>query len=151
MLSLSYQNILENSLHRYSGASFSILLLCFRAVLVQWKFTKKLQNRAAMAIKNSSLDASSRPLVQEHGWKTVAELIYCETKTMVYKSLHELAPEYLCNLFTRNSQCASHGLRFTEIDLRLSKKNKFDGQKLFFLEEKSCGITSQRSLSTHHH
>ena len=78
----------------------------------------------------SSFDAPSRPLIQELGWKTIEDLINCETKTMVYKSLHQLAPEYLCSLFTRNSQCASHSLRNTETDARLPK-NTANGQKCF--------------------
>ena len=42
---------------------------------------------------------------------------------MVYKSLHELAPQYMCNLFTRVSQLASRCLRNTLTDLRLRKKS----------------------------
>ena len=33
------------------------------------------------------------------GWKTVDELITGESKIMVFKSLNELAPQYLCDLF----------------------------------------------------
>ena len=92
---------------------------------------QKLQNRAARVITNSSFDAPSRPLVQELGWKTFEELINFDTKTMVYKSLHQLAQEYLCSLFTHNSQCASHSLHNTETDMRLPKKNTANGQKCF--------------------
>ena len=92
---------------------------------------KKLQNRAARVITNSSFYAPSRPLIQELGWKTIEELINFETKTMVFMSLHKLAPEYLCSLFTRNSQCASHSLCNTETDVRLPKKNTANGQKCF--------------------
>ena len=97
------------------------------------KITKlqKLQNLAARVIKNSSFDAPSRPLIQELGWKTIEEIINCETKTMVYKSLHELAPEYLCSLFTRNSQCPSHSFHNTKSDPRLPRKNTKNGQKIF--------------------
>ena len=111
---------------------------------------QKLQNRAARVITNSSFDAPSRPLIQELGWKTIEELINFETKTMVYKSLHQLAPEYLCSLFTRNAQCASHSLRNTEIDLRLPKKNTANGQNVFLIERQNCGIASQLSLNRHH-
>ena len=50
---------------------------------------------------------------------------------MVFKSLNELAPQYLCNLFTKNSACSSHNLRNTETDLRLPKKKSANGQKCF--------------------
>ena len=64
---------------------------------------QKLQNRAARIITNSSFDTPSRPLIDQLGWKTIEQLIACESKTVVFKSLHELA--YLCDLFTRNSKC----------------------------------------------
>ena len=50
---------------------------------------------------------------------------------MVFKSLNELAPRYLCNLFTKNSQCSSRNLRNTETNLRLPKKKSANGQKCF--------------------
>ena len=92
---------------------------------------QKLQNRAARIITNSSFDTSSRPLIYRLGWKTIEELVTSESKTMVFKSLHELAPQYLCDLFTRNSQCSSYILRNTETDLRLPKKKSSNGQKCF--------------------
>ena len=52
----------------------------------------------------------------ELGWRTIEELIDNESKTMVFKSLNDLAPQYLCNLFSRNSACASRNLRNTETD-----------------------------------
>ena len=54
-----------------------------------------------------------------------------ESKTMVFKSLNDLAPQYLCNLFTRNSACSFHNIRSTETGLRLPKKNSANGQKCF--------------------
>ena len=92
---------------------------------------QKLQNRAARIITNSSFDTPSRPLIAELGWKTIEELIGNEIKTMVFKSLNDLAPQYLCNLFTKNSACSSRSLRNTETDLRLLKKSSANGQKCF--------------------
>ena len=92
---------------------------------------QKLQNRAARIITNSSFDASSRPLIAKLGWQTIEELISNESKTMVFKSLNDLAPQYLCNLFTKNSACSSRNLRNTETDLRLPKKRSANGQKCF--------------------
>ena len=54
-----------------------------------------------------------------------------ETNIMVYKSLHVLAPQYMCNLFTRASQLTSRCLRNTLTDLRLTKKSSKTGQKCF--------------------
>ena len=92
---------------------------------------QKLQNRAARIITNSSFDTPSRPLIAELGWQTIEELIDNESKIMVFKSLNDLAPQYLCNLFTKKSACSSHNLRNTESDLRLPKKMSATGQKCF--------------------
>ena len=54
--------------------------------------------------------------------KTINELIDIESKTMVFKTLKELAPPYLCSLFRKNSQSTSYRLRNTYTDLRLPKK-----------------------------
>ena len=93
---------------------------------------QKLQNRAAGIIRNSSFDTPSRPLITELGLKTVDDLIDNETKTMVFKSLSDLAPQYLCNLFTKNSACSSRSLRNTETDLRLPKKRSANGRRTLF-------------------
>ena len=92
---------------------------------------QKLQNRAARIITNSSLGTPSRPLIAELGRKTIEEFIGNETRTMVFKSLNDLAPQYLCNLFTKNSACSSRSLWDTETDLRLPKKSSTNGQKCF--------------------
>ena len=92
---------------------------------------QKLQNRAARMITNSSFDAPSRPLIKRLGWKTVEVLASGESKTMVFKSLNELAPQYLCDLFTQNSSCSSYSLRDTVTDLRLPMKRSANGQRCF--------------------
>ena len=92
---------------------------------------QKLQKRAARIITNSIFDAQSRPLIEELGWQTVEQLISSESKTMVFKSLNELAPQYLCDLFTRNLHCSSYSLRNTGTDLRLPMKRSNNGQKCF--------------------
>ena len=110
---------------------------------------QKLQNRAARIITNSNFGTPSRPLIAELGWKTIEELIGNETKTMVFKSLNDLAPQYLCNLFTKNSACSSRSLRNTEADLRLLKKSSANGKKFFLSGELNYGIAFLLSLSRH--
>ena len=92
---------------------------------------QKLQNRAARIITNSNFDAPSRPLIGSLGWKTIRELIDQDSRSMVYKSINGLAPQYMRNLFTRNSACNSRSLRNTATDLRLPKKTSANGQKCF--------------------
>ena len=92
----------------------------------------KLQNRAARIITNSSLDAPGRPIVEGLGWKTVDELVTGESKTIVFKSLNELAPQYLCGTSSpRNALCSSYSPRNTGTDLRLPKKRSANGQRCF--------------------
>ena len=92
---------------------------------------QKLQNRAARIVTNSSFDSPSRPLIVSLGWKTIRELVDEESRSMVYKSLNGLAPQYMRNLFTRNSSCNSRSLRNTATDLRLPMKTSANGQKCF--------------------
>ena len=65
---------------------------------------QKLQNRAAQIVAGSSFDTPCQPLIKELGWKTIDQLITSETNIIVCKSIHGLAPQYMCNLFTRASQ-----------------------------------------------
>ena len=110
---------------------------------------QKLQNRAARIVTNSSYDAPSRPLIESLGWMTIREHIDQDSRSMVYKSINGLAPQYMSNLFIRNSTCNSRSLRNTATDLRLPKKTSVDGQKCFCIEVQNCGIASQLRLSRH--
>ena len=92
---------------------------------------QKLQNRAARIVTNSSFGAPSRPLIESLGWKTVRELVDQDSRLMVYKSINGLAPQYMSDLFTRNSACSSRNLRNTKTDLRLPRKTSANGQKCF--------------------
>ena len=63
---------------------------------------QKLQTHAARIVTGSSSDAPGRPLIKELGWKNIDELIAIESNIMVFKSLHELTPQYMCNLSSQN-------------------------------------------------
>ena len=91
---------------------------------------RKLQNRAARIVTNSSFDTPSRPLIERLGWRTIEQLISIESKTVVFKSLNELAPQYLRSLFKRNTQCSTRCLRNTETDPRVPKKTSANGSKI---------------------
>ena len=92
---------------------------------------QKLQNRAPRILTNSSFDTPSRLLIDRLGWKTIDQLIAEESKTMVYKSMHEMAPQYLCDLLTKNSMSSSYVLRNTATDLKLPRKISRNGQRCF--------------------
>ena len=85
---------------------------------------QKVQNRAERIIMNSAYDASATPLIQSLGWPTISNLIQKETATLMYKSLNELAPKYMRNLFTMCSD--SNGRYFVQLIPQTSA-----GQKSF--------------------
>ena len=130
---------LSNCCYRAQAIRFCIVEPLFRYCCSVWGCAgstelnklQKLQNVAARIITNSSFDTPSRPLIDQLGWKTIEQLIASEFKTMVFKSLYELAPQYLCDLFTRNSKCSSYVLRNSETHLRLPMKKSSNGQRFF--------------------
>ena len=92
---------------------------------------QKLQKRSARIVTNSSYDTNCRPLIERLGWKTIQELTQNESETMVFKSLNGLAPPYLRNHFTKNSECCPHSLHNTTKELRLRMYKTANGQNYF--------------------
>ena len=88
-------------------------------------------SRAARILTSSRHDADARPLLNTLGLKTIQELIDTEINPMVFKALNGLAPEYLSNLFIRDSESHLLDLRNTSTDLQLPKKTATNGQKCF--------------------
>ena len=67
---------------------------------------QKLQNRAARVLTFSDYDEDAGYLFELLGWKNLARQHEIEKATMVSKSLHGLAPEYLCSRFAiRETAC----------------------------------------------
>ena len=62
---------------------------------------------------------------------TIADLTSFESKQLVFKSLNNQAPQYICKLFKRNSECSSRYFRNTATDLRLPMNTSLNGQKGF--------------------
>ena len=62
---------------------------------------QKLQNRAARVLTYSNYDADIGYLFEPLGWKNLASQQQIQRATTVYKSLHGLAPDYLCFKFER--------------------------------------------------
>ena len=114
---------------------------------------QKLQNGAARIVTNSSFDTSSNQLIEKLGWKTINEVINIESKTMVFKSLNELAPPYLSSLFRKNSQSTSYRLRTTSTDLilrlfwkpGLQRKAQKMARNPFCLGVRNFGTASQQT------
>ena len=62
---------------------------------------QKLQNRAARIQTFSSYDTSADPLFEQLNWKRLDTQRQIQVATMVNKSIHGLAPDYLSSLFTK--------------------------------------------------
>ena len=120
------------------------MLICKSKNAAEIQLLQKLQNRAARIVTNSSFDAAIKPMLESLGWKTIQQLIDTQSKIVTFKSLKNLAPKYLCELFNKNSACSSRNLRNTNTDVRLPKKNTAKGQKAFSFR----GAKIWNSLST---
>ena len=92
---------------------------------------QKLQYRADRILTNSAFDAPSSTLIKNIGWMSIDTLISSQSNQLVFKSLNNLAPRYICNLFQRNSGCSSRDLGNTATDLRLPMNTSLNGQKRF--------------------
>ena len=92
---------------------------------------QKLQNRAARIVTNSRYDASAKPIIKKLGWHTVSEIIQMETLSMVCKSINDLAPTYLTEMFSRLSDTHKRELRNTRSDLEIPMRKSAYGQKCF--------------------
>ena len=92
---------------------------------------QKIQNRAARIITNSPLVKASLPLISQLGWLNIREKIDFETATMVYKSLHGLAPPYMQDMFHKLSDCRKQVLRSFETDLEIPPYKTSNGQRNF--------------------
>ena len=64
---------------------------------------QKLQNRAARIVTKSKFNTRAMALIHNLNWPTISEIFRSETATNMYKSLNGLVPEYLSNLFVKNS------------------------------------------------
>ena len=92
---------------------------------------QKLQNRAARIVTGSSYDTPSEPLRKDLGWLSVKEVIVKETSTVMHKSLNDLAPKYLSDLFVRRSDFHILDLRNTKSNLAVPLMRTVSGQKAF--------------------
>ena len=80
-----------------------------------------------MLIK-SKFDTPAMELIHNLNWPAVIDIIRSETATTMYKSLNGLVPEYLSDLFVKNSTRNVRELRNTETDLLLPLRKTKNGQ-----------------------
>ena len=76
----------------------------------------------------SNISTPATELIHNLNWPTVSDIIRSETATTMYKSLNGLVPEYLSNLFVKNSTLNVRELGNTETDLSLPLRKRKNGQ-----------------------
>ena len=81
---------------------------------------QKLQNRAARVITKSPFDASSNHLLSTLSWERLSLRRKKQKALMMYKTMNDLAPEYLQSLFSQRHS-ALYNLRNSEGRPTLSK------------------------------
>ena len=80
---------------------------------------------------NSSYDSSASALIKILNWPTIADIIKVETACMVYKSINDLNPDYLSEIFAKNSTSRRKNLRNTATDLQNRQVGAYNGQRAF--------------------
>ena len=98
---------------------------------------QKRQNRAVRLIPNSAFDTPPKPLLANLGLRSSSQLNGNELKLITYKSLNDLAPNYLRQILIRNSQQSCRALRNTDRDLKLPLKKLIMGNKDILSEEQN--------------
>ena len=84
----------------------------------------KFQKRAARLILDKAMDTPSAELFQQLGWMRFDERVIYRKATLMYKSLHNLAPTYLSTKFTYTSDIHQVNLRsLTDSTLYVPKPN----------------------------
>ena len=74
---------------------------------------KKLQSRAGRIFMSIPFDSKDAPLLQRIGSLRVDRLFHRETSSMIYKSLHGIAPENLYQVFSQLSNTNNRFLRIS--------------------------------------
>ena len=102
---------------------------------------KKLQNRAARIVTDSSYKTSAFPILEKLGWLTVNDLIETETLKMVFKSKNQLALENLNSIFVKVFEFRNRQLRASDTDLYVPLLKTTCGQKYYlFCKQSSLKI-----------
>ena len=82
-------------------------------------------------VTDSPYDVHSEPLIKELGCLTIKQLIHTETIKIVYKALHNEAPQYLTELFHRLSDTQNRELRNSKTELHIPLLRTSSGLKSF--------------------
>ena len=92
---------------------------------------EKLQNRAARIITGSSWDASSAPILPALKWDSLADRRTKQLKSLMFKTVNNLVPEYLSDKFASINTIHMHNLRGAQHNLFIPRPNTEPLKKSF--------------------
>ena len=90
----------------------------------------KFQKRAARLILDRDFDAPSAEHRAELDWKIFPERVKFQIAIMMFKSMNNLAPPYIDQLFQHTNEIHNRNLRSTAEDLLYVPKNVIEKQSL---------------------
>ena len=100
---------------------------------------QKLQNRGARIVTNSLYDAHSETLIKQLSWLAITQFIHAVK--IVFKALHNEAPECLKELFYKLSGTKNRELRNSKTDLIIPLLRTSSGQRSLPTGECAFGTT----------
>ena len=83
----------------------------------------KLQNRAARIITGSGWDVRSAQILRAVKWKSLADRRAKQLKSLMFKTVNNLVPEYLSDKFTSVNTIHRHNLRGAQHNLFIPRPN----------------------------
>ena len=92
---------------------------------------EKLQNRAARIITGSSWDASSAPILHALKWDSLADRRVKQLKSLMFKTVNNLVPEYVSDKFASINTIHRHNLRGAQHNLFIPRPNSEALKKSF--------------------
>ena len=92
---------------------------------------EKLQNRAARIITGSSWDARSAPILHALKWNSLADRRAKQLKSLMFKTVNHLLPEYLSDKFANVNTILRHNLRGAQFNLFIPRPNTEAPKKNF--------------------
>ena len=84
---------------------------------------EKLQNRAARIITGSCWNASSAPILHALKWDSLADKRAKQLKSLMFKTVNNLVPEYLSDKFASINTIHRHNLRGAQHNLFIPRPN----------------------------
>ena len=101
---------------------------------------QRLQNRAGRIITLSDYNTRSVDILQDLGWDSLEQRCSKELVISVFKSLNNLYPESLKNMFNPTSRVHSHNVRGSSNNVFVPRPRTEAAKRAFSYRGLSCGM-----------